>query len=478
MMRFIRPLLLVIVFFTISIGNAATNKHEIKIIIGGDFQDTAVLLTSYFGERIKIIDTAYSLKKGEFVFSGKNKLAGGIYMVVSIEKKKLFEFVVGENQRFTLRTNKPDYTADMKVKGSDENKLFYKYLLYNEKQFNKNKQLIKEKDSLLALNEDVTNVITQQKLLKEETTDYKISTIDGNKGTFVSALLNSMREIEIPDSIKNSADSTLSYKYFKQHYWDYIDLSDSTLLRTPVYTRKIDRYFEQLVMHHPDSVISAIDLIIAKSRPSDEVTGYLVWYFLSEYQNPKYMGFDKVFVHLVDEYFRKETISNTTPSILESLNERADKIRPILLGKQAPNLNLIDTLGNFISFNNITSNYTVLFFWDSDCGICSKEIIELNKLYHKTDFDFEVFAINVNSDQDKWKKSIIEKSVPGINVNGTRSTTKDFHDLYDIYGTPVIYVLDKDKKIIAKRVGVIQLPELFEAYEKKQLYIKKQALKQ
>ncbi len=178
------------------------------------------------------------------------------------------------------------------------------------------------------------------------------------------------------------------------------------------------------------------------------------------------MGFDKVFVHLVDEYFSKESIANTTPSILISLQDRANKIRPILLYQSAPNMMLVDSSGVLKSFNTITNNYTVLFFWDSDCGICSKEIIELNKFYNQSDYDIEVFAVNVNSDLDKWKKSMIEKKVPGINVNGTRSATKDFHDLYDIYGTPVIYLLDKDKKIIAKRIGANKITEFIDNYEK------------
>jgi len=147
------------------------------------------------------------------------------------------------------------------------------------------------------------------------------------------------------------------------------------------------------------------------------------------------------------------------------LQDRANKIRPILLQQPAPDLLLIDTTGSLLSFRTISKNYTILFFWDTDCGICGKEIIDLNKLYNHPDYDIEVFAININSDLEKWKKAIIEKQMPGINVNGTRSATKDFHDLYDIYGTPVIYLLDKDKKIIAKRIGANKIAEFIDNFE-------------
>ena len=385
-------------------------------------------------------------------------------MAVSLKKKKLFEFVVSKNQKFTLHTDTINYTLNMKVRGSRENQTFYSYLIFNEQQFQLNRSLSRTIDSLSGLNEETDKLKTSLDSLNEITVDYKLDIIENNEGTFVSSLLNGMRDVEIPNSIRNSPDSTLPFKYYKQHYWDYLNLSDSSLLRTPLFMRKVDQYFEQVVVFNPDSVIVAIDTVISKSRPSQEVVGYLVWNFISEYQNPKFMGFDKVFVHLVEEYFSKEHISNTTQSVLTSLQERSDKIKPILLGKPAPDLLLIDTAGALLSFRKISNDYTILFFWDTDCGVCSKEITDLKKLYDHPDYDIEVYAINVNSDLEKWKKAIEEKQVPGVNVNGTRSATKDFHDLYDIYGTPVIYILDKEKRIVAKRIGANKIAEFIDNF--------------
>lgn len=449
-------------------GSIWADGYKINISIEGN-KDSVLLLTSYYGEKIKLIDTAYSQNlNGNFVFESENMLPGGIFMAVSSNKKKLFEFIISDDQVFKISTDTSAYIQNMKISGSDENKLFHEYLLKNEDYFKKIRLLKNEVDSLDELKVDNGDLKKQLELLKEESEQYKIDIINDNKGMFVSRLLQSMRDIEIPDSITNSPDSTLTYKYYRAHYFDNLDLSDSTLLRTPVFMRKVKQYFEQAVVHHPDSVIVAIDYVICKARPNKDVVGYLVWYFMSEYQNPKYMGFDKVFVHIVDEYFSKEEISGTTESILKTLQDRADKLRPILIDSPAPTLIMIDTTGSLVSFYTIESEYTVLFFWDSDCGICKNEIIELNKMYGQSEYDFEIFAININGDLDKWKKAINEKKVPGINVNGTRSATQDFHDLYDIYGTPVIYVLNKEKKIIAKRIAADMLIDFLENYEKRE----------
>ncbi|MGY8955245.1 MAG: hypothetical protein ACKVK1_03485, partial [Flavobacteriales bacterium] len=43
---------------------------------------------------------------------------------------------------------------------------------------------------------------------------------------------------------------------------------------------------------------------------------------------------------------------------------------------------------------------------------------------------------------------------------GNPVASSDWRDKYDIYSTPVLYLLDKDKKIIAKRISYKQITEI------------------
>jgi len=280
-------------------------------------------------------------------------------------------------------------------------------------------------------------------------------------------LFKAMKNADIPQEISASEDSTAAYFYNKNHFFDEIDLSDPRMLRTPLFSRKVEEYFKNMVVIQPDSTIVALDFVISKTRPSKEMTSYLVWYFTSEYQNPDYMGFDKVFVFLVDNYFSKEEIENATPSILKTLQDRANRIRPLIIGEPAPDLILLDTIGSYKSFQSLTNDYIIVLFWDVDCGICKNEIFELQKIYKKIWFDFEVYAVNVNADLDKWKDGIKKMKLTWVNVNGTRIVTQDFHDLYDISGTPAIFILDKDHHIIAKHISAKQILPFLEKYSKK-----------
>jgi hypothetical protein len=277
---------------------------------------------------------------------------------------------------------------------------------------------------------------------------------------FISKLIAAQREIEIPQSIFN--DTLQRFLYQKAFFWDRLDLSDERFLRTPLLNKMINTYFDHFVLLHPDSTIAAIDTVIQKARPSREVVSYLLWYFTSEYQNPTYMGFDKVFVHLVDNYFLKEVVTNAGPSVLEKLKERSDKLKPLLIGETAPNLILIDTNDRFKSFSNLETDYTILLFWDYNCDVCITEIEELLLTLDATNYEIGVYAVNTNGNIDKWKQVIRDKEMDWFHVNGTRGVTKDYHDLYDINGTPRLFLLDHEKKIIAKHFKVAQLIAIIE----------------
>jgi peroxiredoxin len=132
-------------------------------------------------------------------------------------------------------------------------------------------------------------------------------------------------------------------------------------------------------------------------------------------------------------------------------------MRNSLIGNQAPDLMLIDTTGKFRSFRELNSEFIVLVFWDQTCSHCKTEMAIIDELYSGRKYDLNVYAINSTNDFDAWKKYVQDKNYQWVHVNGTKSITQDFHNLYDIYSVPVIYVLDKTKTIIGKRISAAQI---------------------
>ncbi len=438
----------------------AQSGYKIRIRIEGS-RDTTLLLASYYGDKIRLVDTAHTKVPGDFILQGKKPLPGGVYMAVSPKKAKLFEFVVNKNQHFSLKTDTGDLAMHLKASGSPENTAFFQYLQGSDRIYRQVLQLrkkLKNQDkgspAYKKIQEDIAALRDRNEKAREEL-------IKQHPGTFVAKLFKAMEEVRPPQN-PGTGDPLFALHYLQHHFWDNFDLSDPRLLRSPVYDQKVKTYFKQLVPLQPDSVDNAIDRAIALARPSKECVSYLVWYFTVEYQNPKYMGFDKVFVHMVDHYFAKEPIANTSASVLKLLKERAARMRPLLLGNPAPDLILQDTTGNFVSFYDLKNRFTLLFFWDYQCHICKRQLAELVPMYPqlKKQYDLEVFGICINPDLKAWKSAVRSRHLPGVQVNGTRAVKGDFTKLYDIHGTPQLFLLDKNKHIVAKQFSVNQLKKI------------------
>jgi thiol-disulfide isomerase/thioredoxin len=150
---------------------------------------------------------------------------------------------------------------------------------------------------------------------------------------------------------------------------------------------------------------------------------------------------------------------------LGKISDRALKLDPILIGKVAPNLVMRDTLGQYRFMHGVKADYTFLCFWDPGCGHCKKVVPVLKEVNDKIkkEFNTEVYGVCTVNEVDEWKKFIREKGLNWINVHDPQYQTR-FKDLYDIYSTPVIYILDKDKRIIAKRIAPEDIEDFIRRY--------------
>lgn len=423
-----------------------------------DNQDTTFYLTYCRGDKYRMSDTC-EVAQGKAVFKQENNYPEGIYVLTNKAKVRLLEFFLGKDQKFSISVPVASPDSFVTCSGDNETKLFFDFVKVSNTIY----RTIKE----IGENEGLEQDLKKHKIdsLERVLENYREKMIVDNHATFLSKVLNAMKEPQIPDSIAGNQQK--AYHFFKDNYWNNFDLTDARLIRTPLINSKLNYYFEKLVAPVPDSIETEIDRIIVKSFSNLEMRDYLIWYFTEQYQNPKIMGMDRVFVHIADNYFAKYEIENATPSVKEKIMERADILRNLVLGNAAPNLILCDTTeNNFMSLRNIKSDFVIIFFWDFDCGVCKKELKILKELYESKKYPIEIFAVASNANFDGWRKFIKENNLNWVNVNGMKSVTQDFHDLYDIYSTPVIYVLDKDKRIIGKKIQANQVVEILE-YEMK-----------
>jgi len=462
-MRYI--LILIASFFSLS-DSHAQEGYSIDIEIP-ELSDTTVLLGYYYGESTYVKDTSQSDDKGRFTFSGDKSLNEGVYFLV-LGQSRLFDFPIGSNQEFTLKTKNPDLIKNMKVKGDLENEIYFDDLKFNAERNEKAKPYVETMRDSSASETEKNKAREKLQSMNDEVMAHQNEIIEKYPKAILSKIHKANKRIKVPDAPEGADEQEFKYSYYKNHYWDYFDLSDPVLLKLPsaVYKEKLNNYLDKLVYQHPDSIIAELDMIIAAAKPNEETYKYAVWSGVLKYQYPDIMGLDEVYVHLYDKYFATNEMDFwANDQLKENLKGRADQLRSSLIGKKAPNLIMQDASFNRTELYGIDKKYTVIYFFDPDCGHCKKETPKLVDFYNTTNFDVEVFAVSADTSMHKMKKYIKDMGMNWITVNGPRTFTKPYHQLYDAATTPTIYVLDRKKEIIAKKLPAERLDEFLTRYE-------------
>ena len=216
------------------------------------------------------------------------------------------------------------------------------------------------------------------------------------------------------------------------HFWDGIENFDGPTDENPILAAQIDFYFDKMVAPLPDSITLEISRLIDKTENNTDLRDFILWHLLERYRYPEYMSQDQVFVWLYDQYFSQLEIKDLNETNLALIQEKAEQLRRLALFNIAPDIKL----GDSIDLQSIESNFTVLFFYDHDCDLCQQEMQDLD---------------SVVAQHPEIRKLAIDMNTDDVQVDV-------LYDLYDIETTPLIYVLDRDKRIIAKKIRARQIP--------------------
>ena len=440
-------------------GTGYQIKGNIKGITNAD-----VYLANYYGDKQYLKDTAHADASGAFVFEGKTTLPGGIYLVVT-PRKTYFEIIIDKEQFFSFETDSLDFIRNMKIKGSVDNELFYQYLregiLVQQKIDSLQKALPSAKTKA-----DTTALYDAMKKWNVHINDYRSKFIVEHPGTMLAKLFKAIPEPEVPEAPKlpnGRPDSIWSYYYYRNHYLDNVDFGDNRMLRTPVFHQKFEKFMTQILPQIPDTISIEADKLIERARPDSEMFKYVVWWITYHYETSKIMGLDAVFAHMIEKYvMTKQTWwydSTQTVKLIDKYRKTSENC----IGCPAPPLNMLDMYMNQIKMSELKNDWIIVIFWDPTCGHCKKEIPKLDTLYRELlrPNGVEVWGVNMDGNQKEWMDYVEEHKLEWINVWDPYNQSK-FRVTYGISTTPVIYIIDKDRKIRYKRIDVEQTRKIFE----------------
>jgi hypothetical protein len=444
------------------------------------YQNTKIYIGTNYGNSKVFADSCILNDKSEGVFKSGQKLTPGIYFVVSPKMSILFDFLVDENQQFKITAD----TLDLKnvtITGSKENEMFKNYSKGINDLFVELNG-IEQNFKTAKTAKDSANFKEAYLVKDKEIKQKRRSFIQANPGSMMSFLLNTMEVPEAPSIpiVNGKADSLYPYRYVKDHYWDNVVFNDNRLLRTPFFENKLDDYFKNYVSRDPDSVINEVQYMLTVAKTGKEIYPFLLFKFTNKYISPEFMGQDKVFLHIYQNFFAKGDTVLLNEASKKSLRDRAYSLMANQLGLPAPILVLNDINEKRFALHNTKANYTFIAFWDPTCSHCKVEIPKLDSIYKANwiNHDIKVIAVNINAkEMTAWKTFIKEHHLEqwtnayqtdeDLNKEIAEGRPTTIRQLYDVFKTPTFYLLDKDKKIVAKNLTIEQFNDFIQSTLKK-----------
>jgi peroxiredoxin len=436
-------------------GTPAESAYRYEITIN-HFSDTVLFLGYPYGDKKYIQDTASNRSGHTFVFEGAEALSGGLYFIYS-PNNVYFDLIVSEPS-FSLQTDTLDLIGNLKVNGSPENELFFRFQHFMRDRQKTARQLSEQLKTL----EGKPEAETLRRQLGEidlEVKRYREELISSHPDLFAAKFIRSTMDVEVPEP-PAGADQNFRYHYYKAHYFEHFDFSDERILRTPNFHERLMGYLDRLTVKHPDSIVHSAHAVIDKARANKEVFRYCLVTITNQYETSNIMGMDAVFVDLAESYYLKGDAWWADSSLVTKIEKRVQELKPNLIGKNAPSLQLLDTLMRPFSLQGLKSDFTVLYFYDPDCGHCKKKTPELLSLYEKKlkSLGVEVIYVCTDTDVDKWKKYVRDNKINTLN-GADPQYRSNFRFEYNINTTPKIYIVDGKKAIIAKNLDVDQIEE-------------------
>lgn len=216
--------------------------------------------------------------------------------------------------------------------------------------------------------------------------------------------------------------------------YNHVDKSEENKARLTETSNKLDKAYK---MQRQE----ILDLV--KQQPNNMVLATLATQYAPVSDEPEEM----------EAYLAQFSDEVSHNYYLQKIKNTLNKLSALDMGKIAPDFSLLTPEKKSVSLSDFKGKYVLLDFWASWCGPCRKENPNVLAAYDKFKAkNFDVFAVSIDQNHDKWLKAIEEDQMPFTHVIDTQDRANAVGSLYQIKAIPTNYLLDPTGKIIAKNL--------------------------
>ncbi len=421
--------------------------------------NTKVYLFNFEGDKNLLLDSASTDLAGSFKLSLKANWQPGIYKIEigigsQTQRPYSFNFIFnGENIK--LSTKMPDLVESMQIITSDENELYYSFNKYNTNTINQLSAIFQLKNVFTEDDSFYPVFKSRYALLLSQYQEYfdSIMIFQSNSYAFHYITANRFPVFSF------STPLTEVQTYILAHYFDYMDFIDTKLLRTDIFTSKAFSYIQ---MYRNQSLNKsaqeaefnkAIDIVLTKASVNKKAQLQIIDYLVRGFEM---VGMDAVLTHIANNYIKD--IGCTDISAGKNLNAKLEGFTKMALGKTVPDFKMNCADKSVYSLYQSAAPYTLIIFWASWCPHCLVTLPEIKRVYDGLkNKSLEIVTISIDTSATEWRKAINDGDYLWKNCCDLKGWDGPEAINYYLSATPSIFLVDRQKKIIAKPMSAEEL---------------------
>ncbi len=419
-----------------------------------------VILYQLKGVHQKYIANA-TVADGKFELIIPKGNESGMYRILYDNKKNMYLDFIYNHENVSLEFH-PDYPSVLvKFMQSDENKLYQNYLDDITDGFNQldSVQVNYFQSKMDSIDKNLQNFY-HKKLIEVQLKQINYENLSNTK------LANHFIRANNRYYAKNLIKQTNQYlDTLRSHYFDYIDFEDTKLEKSSFF---MDRIIDYITYLHTSNDVTqtntlqkkAIDNVLSKIKRVDlkkDVMESLLFMYAQQ-ENKEIVDF------IFKDYYNK------LPKQLQDMEFKLmiQDFFKTAIGQMAPQISW-DVYGEKYDLYSLPKkDYYVVLFWSSSCSHCLKEVPLFNA-YLKDKKNISTLAIGLESkeSQDNWKELTFDFENIKYHILGLGKWKSTYSQDYGVTGTPSYYILDENKKIIAKPYDFKALKNFFDKEKSK-----------
>ncbi len=220
---------------------------------------------------------------------------------------------------------------------------------------------------------------------------------------------------------------------------------------------KLDQYFVALA-GEPASVQNAECDFLIESCTDSLVRDYVADRIYKHYLHSKIMGDDAVAVHVAQKWYLSGAVPMASDAELAAAKVYVEFNKSSLIGADAPSIVLFSPDGASVRIP-AKDSYSVLYFYDTSCPTCKVETSRLKDLVCSGEYEgLETYAVYVGSSADEWEAC--RKDFSGVTHLWDPSVSSDWQRLYGVLGTPRMFLVGREGKILGRGLDTPALKAL------------------